>query len=301
MALSELYEIGQMSNSYSTDRVTTTILGYTNEIPQDNSLLTSSIKSQAQLSNKYVLATNLMRQSVNIGEAIVEFASQTGIAGFKFNLPKREQVKMQSDITDYYTDLNSPVQDHIARKPIEITMNGLQGDYFYSANPFEDAIATITPVLALVKEFIPKFPDNTKSYLADKYKGVTGNSNTPKALQTPIHQKDITTLDVFTLFQDLYKLKSAQTRAFLFFEALWKSEALFTVETTWKRYENMAIVNITPLRDENADITDFTVTFKQMQFTNVLVTTFENAIGRAKNQYEPVTDKGLDKGREVAI
>ena len=66
----------------------------------------------------------MSNKSVNIGEAIVEFASQTGIAGFKFNLPKREQVKMQSDITDYYTDLNSPVQDHIARKPIEITMNG---------------------------------------------------------------------------------------------------------------------------------------------------------------------------------
>ena len=300
MALNEIPEIIQMSNTYSTDRVTTAILGYTNEIPQD-SLLHSTIHKQAQLDNKYMLATKLMRKSVNIGEAIVEFISHTGIAGFKFNLPKREQVKMQSDITDYYTDLNSPVQDHIARKPITITMNGLQGDYFYSVNKLEDAIATITPVLALVKEFIPKFPDDTKKYLAEKYKNITGNTETPEALQTPLHQKDVTKIDVFNLFQDLYKLKSAQTRAFLFFEALWRSEALFTVETTWKRFDNMVIQDVTPLRDENADITDFTVTFKQMQFTNSLVTTFDNAIGRVKGQLEPVTDKGLDKGKEVAV
>ena len=67
-------------------------------------------------------------------------------------------------------------------------------------------------------------------------------------------------MDLFTLFQSLYKLKSAQARAFLFFECMWKSRALFSVETTWKRYDNMAILSLQPRRDKNADITEFSIT-----------------------------------------
>lgn len=290
-----------MNNFIPTDRVTTSILGYTNGIPQDDSLLLSTIKKETAVSNKYVIATQLMKKSVNIGEAIVEFASHTGIAGFKFNLPKREQVKLQAEATDHYTDINSPVQDHKAKKPITITMNGLQGEYFYSVNPFEDTIAQIVPILALVKQFIPKLPDKTKSFIASKYKSITGKTETPEALKTPIQEKDLTGMDLFNLFQELYKLKSAQTRAFMFFEALWQSDALFTVETTWKRYDNMTITDVTPLRDENADITEFSVTFKQLNFTTSLVRKLDKAVSRTRDQLEPVTDKGFDKGKEVAV
>jgi hypothetical protein len=290
-----------MNNFIPTDRVSTTILGYTNGIPQDDSLLLSTIKKETAVNNKYVIATNLMKKSVNIGEAIVEFASHTGIAGFKFNLPKREQVKMQSEITDHYTDANNAIQDHIARKPITITMNGLQGEYFYSVNPFEDTLAQITPILALVKQFIPKLPDRTKNFLADKYKSITGKTETPELLKTGDTKTDINRIDVFALFQDLYKLKSAQTRAFLFFEALWKSEALFTVETTWKRYDNMAIIDLTPVRDENADITDFTVTFKQMHFAVTKITNLENYTGRTRQELSAVANKGVDKGKKVEV
>lgn len=290
-----------MNNFIPTDRVTTSILGYTNGIPQDDSLLLSTIKKETAVSNKYVIATRLMKKSVNIGEAIVEFASHTGIAGFKFNLPKREQVKMQSEITDHYTDANNAIQDHIARKPITITMNGLQGEYFYSVNPFEDTLAQITPILALVKQFIPKLPDRTKNFLADKYKSITGKTETPELLKTGDTKTDINRIDVFALFQDLYKLKSAQTRAFLFFEALWKSEALFTVETTWKRYDNMVIMDLTPVRDENADITDFTVTFKQMHFAVTKITNLENYTGRTRQELSAVANKGVDKGKKVEV
>ncbi len=290
---------GYINNTVSTDRVTTSIIGYTNGLPQDT-LLQATIKQQVNAADKITLATQIMRKSVDVGSAIVEFASHTGIAGFKFHLPKREQIKLQSDITDHYTDLNAPVQDHIARKPITISMNGLQGEYFYSVNKIEDAIATITPTLALVKEFLPKLPDATKKYLAQKYQSITGKSEVPEALQTPLNAHDLTKMDLFNLFQDLYKLKSAQTRAFLFFEALWQSEALFTVETTWKRYDNMAITDVTPVRDENADITDFTVSFKQMNFTTSLVRTLEQAVSRTKGQLEPITDKGFDIGKEVS-
>ena len=78
----------------------------------------------------------------------------TGIAGFKFHIPQTEQVRMESDITDHYTDINTPVQDHIALKPVTITLTGLVGEYFYSVNKIEDFLALVTPTLTLISEFM---------------------------------------------------------------------------------------------------------------------------------------------------
>lgn len=272
-----------------------------------------------KISGKIQTATSFFKDTINIGEAIVSVVSNTGIAGFKFHLPKREQVKMQSEITDHFTDENSPVQDHIARKPITITMNGLQGEYFYSVNKIEDALALITPTMALVKEFMPKLSDAAMAAKTLKTKvtaqmaldGKVANAMGEKyglggKLKSVWNQlktvpNDVNAVDLFQLMQDLYKLKSAQTRAFLFFAALWESEALFTVETTWKRYNNMAITDVTPIRDENADITDFTVSFKQLNFTKTLTRNLENYTGRTRQELSEIVNKGVDKGKKVEV
>lgn len=272
-----------------------------------------------KISGKIQTATSFFKDNIDIGEAIVSVVSNTGIAGFKFHLPKREQVKMQSEITDHYTDANNPIQDHIARKPITISMNGLQGEYFYSVNKIEDAIAIITPTLALVKDFLPRLSDATMlaktlktrataqisldSKIADAMGEKYGLGGKLKSVwnQLKTVPNDVNAVDLFQLMQDLYKLKSAQTRAFLFFEALWQSEALFTVETTWKRYDNMAITDVTPVRDENADITDFTVSFKQMNFAKTLTRSLENYTGRTRQELSQVVNKGVDKGKKVEV
>lgn len=239
------------------------------------------------------LAKNLFKKSVNVGEAVVSILGSTGIAGFKFHVPQSEQVTMESEITDNYIDTNSAVQDHILRKPITITVRGYQGEYFYSANPIENTLALITPTLSLVKEFLPKLRTSTQQIKKTSAKDVL-NKKFLKQSDT-----ELNSIDLFSLFQDLYKITSAQTRTFMFFEALWKSNALFTVETGWKRYDNMAILKIVPLRDNNADITDFSITFKQISKTTSKVEQLKKAAGRLKQQKAEVTQKGIDKGKEV--
>ena len=232
------------------------------------------------------------------GEAIVNVLGNTGIAGFKFHVPEKEQIKMQSDVTDHYVDNGTPVQDHIAKKPITITLNGFQGDYFYSVNQIEDTLAKVIPTLALVKQFIPRLPDSTKQKLAQKYLQSSINKEIPVALQNNGTEYTLNSIDLFKLFQDLYKLKSPQTRAFFFLESLWNSNAIFTVETTWKRYNNMLITDITPVRDNNADITEFSVSFKQINTTASLVQSLENATGRTRQQLAQIANKGVDKGKK---
>lgn len=250
--------------------------------------------------SKTVLAQSLFKKSVEIGTAVVNIIGNTGIAGFKFQCPQREEIEMQSEITDHYLDNTNPVQDHIAQKPIVISLQGLQGDYFYSVNQIEDLIAQVTPAMSLVKQFMPQLSAATQQIKSSSLFQKTNTYNVKDGkLTTTVVQNDLNLVDLFKLFQQLYKLKSAQTRAFYFLEALWKSKALFTVETTWKAYNNMAITNIKPIRDDNLDITDFRVTFKQLNFASTTIINLNNKAGRTRQQLAQKVQKGVDKGKEV--
>lgn len=278
----------------------------------------TSFNTKYSTGDKMSMARSLLQDNVNLGEAVVNVLSSTGIAGFKFHIPESEQVNMESDITDHYTDSNSVIQDHVAKRPVVLTLSGYQGEYFYSVNEIEDALANVTPVLSLVKQFVPKLSAATiqakqgwlnyqntintgggigENQNIDPLKTLT--ENTTLANKAGVLWNSLNGVDLFKLFQDLYKLKSAQTRAFLFFEALWKSEAVFTVETTWKRYDNMMIQKVLPIRESNADITSFTVTFKQMNFAQTRFESLNNAAGRTRSQLAKQANKGISKGSEA--
>lgn len=257
--------------------------------------------------NKKQLAQKMWKGTVNAGEAVVNILGATGIAGFKFNVPQSEQVRLENEITDHYVESNYAIQDHIARKPVVITLSGLVGDYFYTVNKIEDALALITPTITLVKEFIPQITSVVQRQKIDftneqKQKLVKQDNGSYKVLVNgKEYEYEFNTMDLFTLFQSLYKLKSPQTRAFLFFEAMWKSGARFSVETTWKRYDNMVVQSVTPKRDNNADITEFTIVCKQMEFTASRVETLEEYKNRTQLQKATATNKGAVKGTQISL
>ena len=265
-------------------------------------------------------AQNFLKQTIDGENAIVSIFDNTGIAGFQFNVPQMEQVKLSNDITDYYSDNNTVFQDHIAYKPITVTLSGLQGEYFYSVHRIKDTISAVTTTLKLVKEMKPEL-GKVQAQLRERWnKYQEQNYNTLLAKnknydwkkpetysKLDLHDKaenlynafqTYNGVDLFKLFQELYKFKSAQTRAYLFFETLRKADKPFTVETRWKRFENMYIQDVTVTGDDSADITDIQVTFKQMYFTNSLAVKV-NAAGRTQQQYWKETNKGLDKGTKV--
>lgn len=263
---------------------------------------------QGQISNDERRAQEDLK-ILSVKDAIVGIFTNTGIAGFKFHIAHSEQVNMESNITDHYVDTNSAVQDHIARRPITITLNGYQGEYYYSVHPIQDMISKIGSALTLVEVFKPQldaFTNQIKIRQAQRSLIALNNGDTTAADEygklagrKEINLKQHNAIDLFKLFQNIYKLKSAQTRAFYYFEALWKSEILFSVETRWKRYDNMVIQKITPLADNNADITDFSITFKQISITTSKSESIKDVAGRLKDQSAAITKKGIDKGKEV--
>ncbi len=268
----------------------------------------NNINQKYGVSDQLAKAKQLLKKEISEDGTLVSILSNTGIAGFKFHCPQSEQVKFESDVTDYYVDTNTPVQDHIARKPITVTVNGLQGEYFYSVNPIEDTLALVQPTMKLVKQFLPKLSAATMQIKArkavaqaaatPKYNPATGSYEISAGVS--LRKNTFNAVDMFKAFQELYKLKSAQTRAYYFFLAMWRSEALFSVETPWQVLNNMVITSVVALRDNNADIADFTVTFKQISKTQSKTQTYsEYVAGRLKEQAAPVVDKGIDKGEKV--
>ena len=115
----------------------------TNEIQN----LSSDILYKLDIAQSKVInskqAQEIFKKFVDVDTAIVNVLSNTGIAGFKFHVPQTEQVKMENEVTDYYIDTGTAVQDHIAQKPVTITLTGLQGEYFYSVNQIEDMLAKV--------------------------------------------------------------------------------------------------------------------------------------------------------------
>lgn len=257
--------------------------------------------------NKKQLAQKMWKGVVNAGEAIVNILGATGIAGFKFNVPQTEQVRFENEITDHYVESNYAIQDHIARKPVTITLSGLVGDYFYTVNEIEDLLALVTPTITLVKELIPQITSVAKRQKVNfaneqRQKLIKQDDGSYKvSVNGREYEYEFNTMDLFTLFQSLYKLKSPQTRAFLFFEAMWKSGARFSVETTWKRYDNMVVQSITPKRDNNADITEFTVICKQIEFVTSKVETIEEYKNRTQLQKAEKVNKGAVKGTPISL
>lgn len=250
-------------------------------------------------------AKSLFKENVDGSRAIVSILESTGISGFQFHVSKSEQIKMENEITDHYIDTNSAVQDHIAQKPVTLTLNGLHGEYFYTVHQIKNIVGKVIPAISLVKQFLPKFASETMKNKMKKLDSVKVQAIREDG-GTPVFKggisKEVTTfntLDLWNMFQELYPLKSAQTRAFFFFEAMWKSRAVFSVETSWKHYDNMVIQSITALRDNNADITDFTLVFKQLNFTKSMSENAQKAADRVAQQKSALMKKGVDKGTEV--
>lgn len=247
-----------------------------------------------------VAVQKILKQSISIGTAVVNVISATGIAGFKFNCPQREEILLQNEITDHYMDDGSVVQDHMIQRPIEITLNGLQGDYFYAVGTIEAILAKVTPAITLCTTIMPLLSPIAKQQktLFQAAKAATGNTlkNLVKAEGAYLTGNY---MDLFETFQTIFKLKSAQARAYMFFEALWKSQLPFTVETSWRRFDNMVVKSVKPIRDNNADITDFTITCKQVHFVSTTVIDLKNVSNLTRAQMAAKVSKGIDKGKKV--
>lgn len=233
-----------------------------------------------------------------------------------FNYEGEQSGSFESDITDHYVETNIAYQDQIALKPEEITVQGFIGE-----------LNDIVP--GLLGDFTPKFIADKLTTLDAFAPGLsaTASQSYGRALQGyqtaqrfgdaavsawgtisgsrapgTIGSGGLSGFDAAT--GRIQGIQNKQQIAFQQFYGYWRARYLFTVQTPWAVFENMAIKSLRPTQDaETNKITAFEITFKMIRKTQTLLggeDISQLLQGRAGAQGSRLINQGTSPGGEEA-
>lgn len=216
-----------------------------------------------------------------------------------FNYEGEQAVQLSSDITDHYIENNTAIQDQVALRPESITTNGFIGELNDVAPAALKPIQQLAQKLVNISGYVPQLSVSAQlaynnAFLAyqvgaslvnsavSSWSSITGTGG-----QSVINGAGITP-------------QPNQTKQQIYFQQFygyWKNRTLFTIQTPWAIFQDMAIQNLRAVQDaETRVITDFEVTFKIMRFASTLSTpnvlNSNNFQGRGKYQSSSVVDLG---------
>jgi hypothetical protein len=210
-----------------------------------------------------------------------------------FHLEAEQTVSLESDITDHFVEDNSAINDQIALRPETITVSGFIGElndvppnkYLAGLKSVADRLTTIgayTPGLSAsaLLAYAYSTIDNAVSNVVSTY-------NSLNAAKDSIGQ-NIVSSDGLSGNQPTNK----QQEMFQQFYGYWRNRYLFTVQTPWAVFDNMAIKSLRAVQDaDSAVITNFEVTFKMIRYAKEL--SASNKEGRAATQTSDLINLGV--------
>ena len=214
-----------------------------------------------------------------------------GIGGFLFDIPGDEEVRLRSQITNYFLENNTPVQDNIALEPPTITLRGMVAELVLgvAAAP---PVAQVTNPLPLVPGMMPPMTQSQQeaysSQQAASQQAATSGSDAAAAAGT--------SLSLYAYYDGTVSAGNAitrQTNAFLYFRELWAGQQLVSVETPWGIWQNCAILEVRPIQDSKTKyMTDFTITFQEIRFAGEATVQTGQLAGRTALQMAPQVQDG---------
>jgi hypothetical protein len=260
------------------------------DIPQSGLGAIQSGKSYVDsLANRYVVKPKTVK----------------GIAGFVFDYEGETSILRDSEITNHYTENNTPLHDHVAAKPVVITLRGFVAELSQLApQGVMGALSTIQNKLSIVPAYLGKYtPQAVQQMAAAVTKAQTVVTQIDQAMA---RAKNIVGLIPGAAGAAVTK----QAQAYLQLEALgWPDTPLpitvplqpqlFVVETPYRVFDNMVLRTLRAVQDDTTkQVTDITVTLMQMRFSGVAILppAAQNNGGRAALQRQTVTDKGKVPG-----
>lgn len=200
-----------------------------------------------------------------------------------FNYEGENTVTLESDITDHWVENNSSIQDQIALKPIIITTQGFIGELnnvppdvvFQAFQVLQAAANKLTGVSA----YTPGL--STTALLAYNEAVFAYTSALSLANSAISAYSSISGLlpagagnggESFIIGNNLTKepAQTQQQQYFQLFFGYYTERTLFTVQTPWAVFENMAIKSLKAIQSADTRmITDFEVSFKQINYASV--------------------------------
>lgn len=224
-----------------------------------------------------------------------------------FHYEGENTATLESDITDHFIEDNTAIQDQWSLKPELVTVHGFIGELNDIAPPALAALKTLADKLTVIDAYTPVLSETAliaydEAFLL--YQTAANAVNSAVAAWSSINgQGGENVIDGNGLVGGVFNpstgqvenIQNKQQTMFQQFYGYWNARTLFTVQTPWAVFQNMAILRLRAIQDaETRVITDFEVTFKMMRFADTSLTPGLSPIvqGRANSQTSGLVDLG---------
>lgn len=208
-----------------------------------------------------------------------------GVAGYLFNIVTDDAVDLESEITDHYIEDNTAIQDHIALKPELISVRGLVAE-LAGIQVTQSNISQQTNALPEIPGYLPEFTDGAIQTMVQ-------TEIEPEREKAAISDSQ----SLFGYYNSRAPQEPNQTKqsyVFGYFYQLWKGRQLFSVETPWGIWNNMAIMSLNATQGEDTrTVSDIRIQFKRISKVETVTITPGNLAGRATLQRSGVAQNGV--------
>jgi hypothetical protein len=222
-------------------------------------------------------------------QAIVKPTSLKEIGGFRFDIVDSDSIKIQSEITDHYIEDNSVIHDHIALPPERVSVVGFTGELLRYTTQVSAELTELEVKLNDIGAYSSEFSVPIKKAY-DAIKTAIDLEN--KAFKA--------TENLFSVFDDnfLYDKRTRQAKLFSYFYSLWEAREIFTVDTPYKTFPNMAIESMDVRQGTSDGISEFDITFKKLRFADITIE--ETSQERRAIQLTPIKNVGQIVGKRTS-
>jgi len=246
------------------------------------------------MANELNSVSDFSKFKENYQSFVVRPFNKFGLSGLVFDIDGEQINKLQADITDHYVEDNSAIQDHIARKPLEVTLSSYIGELVRTES--DSIIKKIQKNAQKLGTIVAYAPAVISSAERLRQGAEADSFNFDNTVDT--------TSDLWALTKNLNPSASKQQRAYIFFESLYNQNILVSLQTPWKFIKNMAIKTLTAVQDEETNqITNFSITLKQIRTVSTQVVAFDKKKyqSRSKQQKQDIINKGKAKGKKSLL
>lgn len=187
-----------------------------------------------------------------------------------FHYEGEQSVSLESDITDHYVENNSAIQDQISQKPEIIMTHGFIGELNDVAPYASVILQSIQSKLTAISAYTPALSITAQIAYSQAFQAYQIAANIVTASvsswATVTGQATQSVVSNGGLIQANQLTQNKQQQMFQQFYGYWSKRVLFTVQTPWAVFQNMAILKLRSIQEADTNmISDFEVTFKRIK------------------------------------
>jgi hypothetical protein len=205
-----------------------------------------------------------------------------GINGFTFSILNNRSVKLGGEITDYITENNAKVQDHISLNPIIAELSGFVGEVLEEAPKDIKYQKVAQSKLNEFGGFLPELSVKAQEYF-NKAKDLKAKA------ESIIDRID----NAANFLRNLENIKPELTkieRAYIVLSEAWRNRMLMTVNTEFSVFTNMAIQSFEFSKNSDEKYkSDLRITLKQITIAKKIE---KKADGRTNGQKATTINQG---------